>query len=177
MDTSRFMVVGKVLKAHGLKGELCVQHYTDSPLLFHDFQKVYLSFPGRKAKSYPVANVRFNREKPLLLLHGIQGRDQAQDCRQAEIWIRRKDLPGYDPDVVLIEDLTGLMVYGSDECFLGTIRAIHNYKGQEIWVIVHPLGAEILFPAVDQFVLELNVQEGFATIAPPPGLLELYTSL
>jgi len=174
MDLSGFMTVGRVVKPHGLKGELCVMHYTDSPFLFQEFKRVYLCFPGGKPRRFTVENVRFHQGRPLIVFREIGGRDQAETFRGAELMIRRRDLPEEDRESIGIADLLGLHILREDGLSLGVIQEIQVHAGQEIWVIAHPGGREILFPAVPEFILDIDPATGQARIDPPPGLLELY---
>ncbi|MCF8104620.1 MAG: ribosome maturation factor RimM [Desulfohalobiaceae bacterium] len=176
MDKSNFVIVGAVSKPHGLKGEICVKSYTDSPFLFQELKRIYLRLPDRFPKRYTVESVRFNRDRPLLSLQEIRGRDQARDLAGAEVLIRRKDLPEQDANEVMIADLVGLEVFRPDGRSLGSIQEVQVHSGQEIWVISGAKGEEILLPAVDQFVLEIDVRAGRAVVEPPPGLIELYTN-
>ena len=129
MDKSNFVIVGAVSKPHGLKGEICVKSYTDSPFLFQDLTRIYLRLPGRFPKRYTVENVRFNRERPLLTLGEIKGRDQAKELARAEVLIRRKDFPEPEEDEVMIADLVGLEVFRANEQWLGIIQVVHLYLG------------------------------------------------
>ena len=174
MLKSSLMTLGKIVKPHGLQGELCVTHYTDSPFLFEDLQRLFLRLPGGRPRRYTVTGVRYNRDRPLISFREIQGRDQAERLRGAEVLARRRDLPDEDPEAFMIADLQGLQIYRDDGLFLGDLREVQSHAGQEIWVIAHPEGNEILFPAVDPFVLEIDLQAGLARIDPPPGLLDLY---
>ena len=174
MLKSSLMTLGKIVKPHGLQGELCVNPYTDSPFLFEGLQRLYLCLPGGRPRRYTVAGVRFNRDRPLISFLEIRGRDQAESLRGAEVMARRRDLPDEDPEAILIVDLQGLQVYRSDGLFLGRLREVQSHAGQEVWVIDHPEGHEILFPAADPFVLEVDLGTGLVRIDPPPGLLELY---
>ena len=174
MEIPGFMTVGRVVKPHGLKGELCVMHYTDSPFLFQELKRIYCRLPGKNPRRLTVESVRLHQEKPLVLFREINGRDQAEVLRGAELMIRRKDLPEEDPDAIMITDLTGLQVLRRDGLLLGVIQEVQMHAGQEIWVIAHPSGSEILIPAVDEFILDIDLDSGQARIDPPPGLLELY---
>lgn len=173
MDNSNFVIVGQVVKPHGLKGEICVTPYTDSPLLFETLNRIYLRVPGRFPKRYTIENVRYNREKPLLSLQEVSGRDQAKELGRAEILLRRKDLPEQDTAQILIRDLVGVEVFEANGQSLGLIQEVRVHAGQEIWVIAGPNKQEILFPVVDQFLLDIDVQARWAIVDPPPGLLEL----
>ncbi len=149
-------------------------HYTDSPFLFQELKRIYLRLPGGRPKRFTVESVRLHQEKPLIFFQEIGGRDQAEGFRGAELMIRRKDLPEEDQSAILVDDLRGLNVIRSDGLYLGAIQEVQDHAGQEIWVIAHPGGREILFPAVDQYILDLDLESRQARIDPPPGLLELY---
>lgn len=75
-----------------------------------------------------------------------------------------------------MSQLPGLEVFTLDDKSvpLGIISAVDDTAGQEIWTITTPDGREVLFPVQQEFVVELDPDQGIAVISPPPGLLEIY---
>lgn len=174
LDPVKLVELGRVEKPHGLRGELCIKLYADSPFIFEALTRVYLRLPGKKPKPCQVEAWRPHQGRVLLLLDRSQGRDQAEGWRGADVLARERDLPEPDEDGILPDDLIGLPVLHVNGARVGVLEDIQEIAGQVIWFIRDDAGHEILLPAVDEFVREINLEAGSIQIDPPDGLLELY---
>ena len=168
-----FIIVGRITKPHGIKGELCVDFYADSPSILGD--TVWLKQKSKASLPYPVLAARYHHDRLLMSLAGVPDRDAAESLRGAEITIPRERLPKLASGEVYLADLPGftIILQESGEV-LGKISAVDLSSGQEIWRITTQEGKEVLFPAVPEFVNELDPENRSARISPPPGLLEIY---
>lgn len=174
-----FIEVGSIVKAHGIRGEICIDYNADSPDLLRD--SVYLAPAGpRRAapKKYALKKMRMHQGRPLLTLEGVPDRTAAELLRGQLVFIPENRLPELDPDEIYMSDLPGLEVFtrGEDGKLspLGALTSADIQAGQELWTITTPDGKEVLFPAAEEFVESIDLDEGKIIIAPPPGLLELY---
>jgi len=174
MQSKRLIVAGKVAKPHGLKGEICIEPYVDSPSVLDGISRVYLQLPGKKPRPFALTGWRPHLQYLLVFLDKIQGRDMVDPWRGAEFLLREKDLPPLGDDEVYVMDMIGLTVRLEDGAELGTLEDIQFLPSHELWRIVSPDGREILLPAVPEFVLDIDLDNGVAIVAPPEGLLELY---
>ncbi|MDR2893265.1 MAG: ribosome maturation factor RimM [Deltaproteobacteria bacterium] len=176
--------VGRVVKAHGIRGELCLDYQAESLRLLKDF--IYLRGGSALAGApkaagtvkYKILSMRQHQGRPLLLLEGVADRNAAELLRNFAVLVPQSRLPKLRPDEVFLSELPGLRVLvrqadGPDE-FLGTLASVDEVAGQEIWTINGPNDREILLPANEQFVLAIDLERGETVIDPPPGLLELY---
>ena len=174
MARKGFVPVGRVIKAHGLKGELCIKSYADSPFLIQDMGRVYLKAEGRRPQKHGLAQVRQHRQGLLMTLESISGRDEARQWLGAEVWIRRRDVPESGAESLRLLELLGARVYLQDGRFLGHIHSVDRRTGQEVWAIWTPADREVLLPAVSEFVRDMDPEDHRAVVDPPAGLLELY---
>ncbi len=174
MTPSGFVTIAKVVKAHGLQGEVCITSYADSPFLLGEAARLYVSEKGRYPRKVTVSTFRPHGNLFLLQLKEITGRDQARDLVGKELLVRKRDLPELETDEVLMVDLIGLEVVLPDGRIVGRIVAAELVSGHEIWTIEGRGGEEILFPVVDRFVQEISLGDHQVIIDPPPGLLEVY---
>ncbi|MDR3641715.1 MAG: ribosome maturation factor RimM [Humidesulfovibrio sp.] len=184
-DRRGLVAVARVAKAHGIRGELCMDSHADSPLLFAPGATLYLApapLAGKGAgrpRPYVIKSVRDNNGRFILALEGVADRNAAEALRGAEVLIPEADLPPPDEGEEYLHKLLGSHVFLADETEVGVFTAILDTPGQLTWVITAPAsgtkgGAEILFPAVPEFILGLDAEAGRIHIDPPPGLLELY---
>lgn len=172
-----FIEVGCITKAHGIRGEVCIDYNADSPDLLHD--AVYLAPAAQSPpKAYKLLKMRLHHGRPLLSLEGVADRNAAELLRGQRVFIPASRLPELADDEVYLRDLPGLTVFtraaGGDAVPLGSISRVDVQAGQELWTITTPDGQEVLFPATEDFVEAINLEEGSVIIAPPPGLLEVY---
>ena len=173
-DPVKLVELGRVHKPHGLKGELCIDMYADSPFLFEGLRRVYLRLPAKKPKPCILEAWRPHQGRALILVDRCQGRDQAESWRGAEVLVRERDLPPVDQDRMLPDKLLGLPVRDVRGEDVGVLEDIQDIAGQEVWIIRDTAGHEILLPAVEQFVIDIDLDTGLIRIDPPEGLLELY---
>ena len=176
LDPVELVEFGRVEKPHGLKGELCIALFADSPLLLENVRRIYLRLPGKKPRPCQIEAWRVHQQRVLLLVDRCQGRDQAEFWRGAEVLVRKRDLPATDEDELQKEDLLGLPVYHLHGAQIGVLDDIRDMAGQEIWFIRDFAGREILLPAVEEFVVDIDLDAGRICVDPPDGLLALYQS-
>lgn len=169
---SNFLVLGRVRKPHGLKGEISITSYAESPLIFKKLKRVFLRINNLPPKEYQIFKFREHGKFVLLRLKDVLDRDQAEMLRGAEVLALREEVPKED-DEVFFEDIIGCSVFLPDMSYVGEVKDVKRYP-QEIWEIVDKEENEILFPAIDQFVVKLDVENGEIIIDPPDGLLDIY---
>ena len=185
-----FLLIGRVAKAHGIRGEILADLYADSPEILSEVRNLYLRLeptgaapaedsttvqPGQRER---VHAWREHKDRAILSLKGLRDRNGAEALRGATIWVRADELPEPEVDEVFLYQLEGLEVFGTDGRRIGVIEDIMDTgrDGQEVWIIRGEGGEEILFPAEPEFVTELDPDTGRVVIDPPLGLLELYAT-
>ena len=189
-----FVLLGYVAKAHGVRGEVSIHSFAESPKLLLGeifFGPVTDSAQGTAGQGCPersaltpatVTAVRQHHGAVLVMVEGIDDRDAADALRRRGVFIARGKLPRARNHEVYLHDLLGLAVMVADPNgaggfqSVGAITSIASPAGQELWSITTPEGKEILFPAVPEFVGTIDLDAGTVVITPPPGLIELYTS-
>lgn len=173
------VAIGYLSKAHGIRGELVLVPDPEFPEAAEG--EVFLRpRHGGAALSYAVAGRRVHHDTLLVTLKGVETRNQAELLRAHTVLCRRELLP-FPKGRIFLGDLTGLRVFAvndttgeGEEREIGRLVSAQAPAGQIIWSIETPDGKEVLFPAVDEFVLSIDLEAKTARIAPPPGLLELY---
>ncbi|PTN37996.1 ribosome maturation factor RimM [Desulfonatronum sp. SC1] len=179
MPEQPLVLVGEVIKPHGLAGEFSVKVHVDSPDFFAHVPCLYLRrTPGDRPRPVAVTSWRMHNARLLLRLDQVQGRDEVEQVRGAELLARPEDLPNRSDEDIYIHELIGMRVLLPSGKLLGRIESVNSSAGsgvgQEIWSIRTESGQEVLFPAHQDFVLEADRTTATVRIDPPPGLLELY---
>ena len=175
MAASSLVVLGRLMKPHGIKGAIRVEYYAESPELL---EKPLMLRAGRFApRPVRIREWSLWKDQLILTIEGVNDRTQAEQMRGQELLIDASFLPEADEDEPYLRDLLGLTVKLENGETVGELEDIDFPAGQEMWVIRAPEskgGYEILLPAVPEFVLDINLNAEIVTIAPPEGLLELY---
>ncbi|WP_028573817.1 ribosome maturation factor RimM [Desulfonatronovibrio hydrogenovorans] len=174
MASTKLIHCGRVLKPHGLKGELCILWFAGSPSFLPDLSRLYLSASGSRPKAFNIQSLRRHKGRVLVVLEGVSGRDLAEQWRGADVLVPRKNLQDSDQDGTYVFELLGSRVFLKQGVLLGTLDRIFDNKGSEVWRIVTRDEQEVLFPYNSQFVLEVDADSKKIVIDPPEGLLEIY---
>lgn len=175
MPASSLVVLGRLTKPHGVKGDIRVDYYADSAELL---DKPLMLRAGRFApRPIRVRDWHLWKDQLILGIEGCNDRSAAEQLRGQELLIDASFLPAPEEDEPYLRDLIGLSVRLKDGTLVGELEDVDFPAGQEMWSIRAPKedgGHEILFPAVPEFVLDIDLSAQTATIAPPEGLLDLY---
>ena len=175
-DSEPFLIIGELTRAHGLKGEVCLNYYAESLEWLHG--SIWLrggdTEPPRQAR---VTGMRVHGGQVLIRLEGVENRAAAEQVRGLTVLMPASMLPESDEDNLYLHDLIGLNVLldATGEP-IGALAHVNFIGGQELWSIEAPDGKEILFPAVPDFVASVDLAHRIIRISPPRGLLELYAA-
>lgn len=157
----QYLPAGKIVSTHGLHGDVKVLPWADGPEFLLDFDTVYL-----RGRPYAVEDARVQKTCVLLKLAGVDSVEAAARLRDVVVEINRDDakLP---EGAMFIQDLIGLPVLCDGE-EIGTVKEILQMPSNDVYVV---RGAhEYLIPAVPEFILERNPDEGFIRVRLLEGM-------
>ena len=168
--------VGRLVKAHGLKGAIKLELYTDSPdQRFKPGQVLELQVPETSewfGKTIKVLELRFYNQSPVLFLEGIEDRSRAETLIKAILLIETDiDALPEEPEAWYDHQLVGLKALVGTEV-VGTVARVDHLPAQDLLAIDTASG-EVLVPFVKQIVPEVSVELGQVTLTPPEGLFEV----
>jgi 16S rRNA processing protein RimM len=175
MTEPALRMVGRVVKPHGVHGELMVDVSTDSADLRFAVGSVLFvtSRDGSVSRTLTVTAARPHSGRLLVCFEGVADRDAADALRSAVLCAHSTDLPPIeDPDEFYDHQLEGLAVLTVAGDVVGTVREIMHGAGGELLVVDRADGGEALVPFVRQIVPEVDVRGGRVLLDPPPGLLD-----
>ena len=166
------VVVGRIGRPHGVRGEVTVEVRTDDPDLRFVPGAVFATAPASRGP-LTVAGRRWHREVLLLTVEGVESREAAEELRNTELLLAVADLPELDdPEAYYDHQLVGLRARLPDGSELGEVVAV-RHEGADLLVIGRPDAGELLVPFVAAIVPTVDVPAGFLVVDPPEGLLEL----
>jgi 16S rRNA processing protein RimM len=165
---ARFLVIGRILKPHGVRGEVRVEIHTDLPERFSWLKTVYLG----KQEPQPVAveGVRYHKGWALLKLAGYDDRETAATLRSEWLQVPEEESIPLEEGEYFLYQLEGLQVHTESGLHLGEIQQVLETGANNVFVVKGPKG-EILIPDIDEVVLDINFQTKRMLIRPMAGLL------
>jgi 16S rRNA processing protein RimM len=169
------LTVGRVVKAHGLTGELVVEVRTDDPeLRFAPGEVLRAKGRDRRERSYAVETVRAHGIRLLVRLAGVADRDAADALRGSLFVVDTADLPPIDePDTYYDHQLEGLRVRTTAGRDIGIVAEVLHTPGGELLAVNRDQASELLLPFVSAIVTSVSLEDRIVEIDPPEGLLEL----
>lgn len=179
-DRRMVVVVGRIGRAHGLRGEVAVEVRTDSPdERFEPGSELATSADG--SSPLTVADARWHSGRLLVAFDGIDDRTAAEGLRGLLLHaqVNPADRPA-DPDEYYDRHLVGLRVVGLDGAELGTVTEVLHLPGHDLLAVarphpgdgVEPSDSEVLVPFVSEVVVDVDLTAGFVRVDPPGGLFD-----
>lgn len=181
MDPDRLLLLmGRVGRPHGVRGELKAVPETDEPQRFALLDRLYIGETEKNVRAVAVAGVRFQYPKGrtvvLLDLEGVESPEDASALAGLSLWADPDDLPALEEGEAYLHDLVGLDVIevddeGAEVGMLGTVRDLYD-GAQLLFAITRPDGPDVLLPDVEEFVRRLDLESRRLYVRPPDGLFE-----
>ena len=144
----QFIKAGEIVTTHGVRGEVKVLCWLDSPEVLCEFDRCRIS-----GKEYKMESVRVQKTCNLVKLEGINDMDAAQAMRGKVIELYREDI---DDEVIFAAELVGMEVF-CEGAFIGKITEVLDYPGNMVYVVKGQY--EYMIPAVSQFVLNTDMEK------------------
>ena len=169
----RFLLLGEVLRPHGLRGELRTRLLTDFPERIEKLGQVHLAtdVSARDARVYSVQHMRMHQRYGLLKLDGVDDREAADLLRELKVLVAIEDAVPLEEEEFYLFQLIGLRVITEDGCELGMVCDIIETGANDVYIVDSPEHGEVLIPATAETILETNIASGFLRVQLPHGLL------
>ncbi|NEA51631.1 ribosome maturation factor RimM [Streptomyces sp. SID10815] len=166
------LVVARIGRAHGIKGEVTVEVRTDEPELRLAPGAVLATEPAA-AGPLTIETGRVHSGRLLLRFAGVGDRTAAEALRNTLLIaeVDPEELPE-DEDEYYDHQLMDLDVVTEDGTAVGRITEISHLPSQDLFIVERPDGSEVMIPFVESIVTEIDLEEQRAVIAPPPGLID-----
>ena len=144
----QFVEAGEIVTTHGVKGEVKVLPWLDSPEDLCDFDRCRID-----GKEFEIQQCRVQKTCNLVKLSGIDTMEAAQAMRGKTIELYREDI---DDEVIFAAELIGMEVFCNGE-MIGKIKEVLDYPGNSVYVIKGT--REYMIPAVKEFILSTDMEK------------------
>ncbi len=189
------VTVGRIGRAHGVRGEIAVEVRTDVPeerfavgavLHVADSRSATVtSAPSRRGErggavsrtapaALTVSRTRWHKGGLLIQFDEVPDRNTAEELRGSllQVEVEDEERPS-DPDEYFDHQLVGLRMVTADDVEVGTVADVVHGPNQDVLIVRRPEGGDVMVPFVAQIVPEVDLEAGRVVVEPPPGLLEL----
>jgi len=170
MTTDGLILVGRVARAHGNRGQVIVNPETDFP--DQRFAAGTTLLVGAKAEPRAVTSARFHQGRPVIALEGVDTMDAADALAGAELRVPAAGLAPLPEGTYYRHDLVGCEVIDSEGRMVGEVAAVEGPLEMSRLVISAPHG-EVLVPLVAHICVDIDPVLKRIRIAPPDGLIDL----
>lgn len=170
-DEARFVVLGRLGKTHGVRGELRFFPYAPSCPTLHKGLTVFLQGKAEDTRSLTVERVRSCASFLLIRFQEITSLEQAQELRNAEVAVEERYLPPAQEGEFYYYQVIGLRVLTTAREDIGRIAQVFFSGGHDVWV-VRQGKKEHLIPVTEDIVRSIDVASGQVVIEPMEGLLD-----
>lgn len=155
----QFLEAGEIVTTHGVRGEMKILPWADSPEFLLDFDRVRIA-----GIDYSVESCRVQKSCNLLKLKGIDTMEAAQSLRGKTVEVYREDAPA---DLIFVAELIGVSVF-AEEIELGKIADVLDYPGNKVYVVKGE--HSYMIPAVKEFVFSTDLDTGVMQVRIIEGM-------
>lgn len=161
--------VGKIVNTHGLKGEVKVVAWTDSPYDFEEIEKVYIKTKS-ETKCLEIANIKYQKNNLIVKFGEFNDINEVLPYKNTILYANREDLPELEDGVHYIVDLIGLEVVTEDGEKVGTVADVFNTGANDIYDVKRPGKKNLLLPVIDEVVKNIDINGGQIIVNIMDGL-------
>jgi 16S rRNA processing protein RimM len=165
----RYLAIGKVVRAHGLRGEVSAAVLTEFPERFETTEWVYLGNEF-EATPYRLEGYRWHKQNVLLTLAGVNDRTQAEALQGQFVQVPIDEAIPLPEGSHYLYEVLGLEVKTTEGEFLGVITHIMETGANDVYVVENE-GQELLLPAIPDVIKDIDVAQGYMVVQLIDGLI------
>lgn len=169
-----FFYLGTLTKPFGLKGGLCAFFESDNPENYSSLPAVFLDMDGEKIP-YIIQEIIYRGNNQFIITFQDIAPDEVRDFVGVELYLPISELPKLSGNRFYFHEVIGFHVVDAEKGDIGTCREFLEVSNNPIMVVDHD-GTDILIPASQQFVTNVDRENGVLHVRAPEGLIEVYLS-
>lgn len=164
--------VGTIIGTHGLRGDLKVRPQTSGSQVLLDATTIQLQASDGRKLTAGVVKASQHKQVILLVLKGYEHINKVENLVGSEVYMALDELPELEEDSLYWHQLEGLKVVDRRQGELGVLSSVLETGGHDVYIARSSRG-EVMFPAVDAFIEEVDLEQGVMRVDLPDGLVEL----
>ncbi len=163
MFSDGYVSAGTITSTHGIRGEVKVYPTVDDPDRFSSFGKVLLS-NGKTEVEAEIEKVKYFKNLVIVKFRGIDDINDVMKYRRWNILVTREDAADLQEGQYFEVDILGLRVITDDDREIGKITEILHTGANDVYTVKGESGKEILIPAIQQCILDVNLENGIMKV-------------
>lgn len=172
ISSEQLLLVGKVIRPHGIKGLIRAWSYARSADSFLHSGTIFFKLDKQEPVECAVLEVKPYKNIFLMAVEGLDSYEKADKYRGAKIFVRKDHLKQNDEDEYFWFELIGLDVYRDNGEYLGILKEIIPTGSNDVYA-VKLNESEILIPAIHEVIKKVDIEDGKMIISDMEGLLDL----
>ncbi len=158
-----FLAVGLLRRSHGLKGDMVMEVLTGFPERLRAGRTVFV---GETHEPMQIASLRGHEQGRIIGFAGIQTPEETAPLRNQLVFIKAAGLPQLPEGEYYHHELLGLSVVDESGSPLGVLAQILETGANDVYLVKTPAGKELLFPAIEDVILEVNLERRQMRVRP-----------
>ena len=166
---SKYIEIGKIVNTHGLRGDVKVIVWMDSPEDFESVQHAYIG-SGTDKRKLTVEMVRYQKNNLIVKFKELADINEAEPLKNSVLYADRDELGELPEGVHYIVDLIGLRVVSDTGEDIGVISDVFNTGANDIYEVKREGKKALLLPVIDDVVKDIDIDAGMVTVHMLEGL-------
>ena len=167
---TKYLEIGQIVNTFGIKGMVKVKPFTDNIERFNNLEKIYIKNRSGQTE-YKIQEVKYHKNMVLIKFEGIENPEQADLLRNSYLIVDRETEEPLEPGRYYIVDMIGLDVFTDDNEYLGKLEDIYNTGSNDIYVVKNELGKQVLLPAIEDVIKNIDMDNKKVIVHLIPGLV------
>ena len=150
--------VGKIVNTHGLKGEVKIVPWTDSPDVFEDLEYVHVK-SRIENRILHISNIKYQKNNIIVKFQELNKIEEAEPLKNS-VLLAPRDMLGELPEgVYYIADLIGLQVFDENGDFIGDISDVFSTGANDVYAVKRAEKKDLLLPVIENVILKVDIAE------------------
>lgn len=167
---TKYLEIGQIVNTFGIKGMVKVKPFTDNIERFNNLEKIYIKNKSGQTE-YKIQEIKYHKNMVLIKFEGIENPEQADLLRNSYLIVDRETEEPLEPGRYYIVDMIGLDVFTDDNEYLGKLEDIYNTGSNDIYVVKNELGKQVLLPAIEDVIKNIDMDSKKVIVHLIPGLV------
>jgi len=164
--------LGRVIKPHGLKGEVSVFIESDNPEYYSEMESVFVLMQNKLVPFF-IEALDVRDDRAIVKFEGIDTHDEALSLKDHLLYLPLDVLPPLEGTSFYFHEIIGFGVLDKQHGIIGTVQAVYDSGAQNLLSVLAD-GGELLIPIHDDIILNIDREQTLIEVDLPDGLIELY---